>query len=121
MVIDTSFTTSGNLAWSQLTTLEQVEYNLVFYWSTRESTWYLSILDQNDNHLADWIRIVINSSLLRRFQASGQTPPGLLIAMDMSGTDAEIAQPSDLGSRAILSYTPSTDPGLVGFNLYTAA
>ena len=109
---------STNLYYDELVTLENREYLFEFFWSTRESCWYLSLYDQDNNPIALWIRVVVTWPLLRRF-AGSDIPPGLLMAVDQSGMNEDAQVPTDLGSRVILTYTTSDDPSLVGVDIRT--
>ena len=84
-----------SLLFEQLTQLDGREYLLRFVWSTRESTWYLNIYDQDENPIALGVRLVVNWPLLRRFR-DPRLPPGLLFLVDMSNTNQEVIDPIDI-------------------------
>ena len=123
LAIDTD---TPDLEYDEIVTLEGVEYLFSFYWSARESRWYLSLYDQDENPLALWIAIVISTTapgglrnLLRRF-VDPRLPAGLLYCYDASGQDTDIVLSSDLGERVPLIYITSDDPDLVGINIRAA-
>jgi hypothetical protein len=97
---------------TQIVQLEGVEYLFQFLWSDREACWYLNLSDQDENLLCAGIRIVIGWPLLRRCQWDLRTPPGLLMCVDMTGQNVEIATATDLGTRVLMFYTTSDDPSL---------
>jgi hypothetical protein len=101
-------TSSDVTFYEQQTQIEGLVYILQFYWSARESAWYLGIYDQGQNAIATGIRIVVDWPLLRRF-TDPRLPPGRLIALDMSNQMQEIQTQSDLGSRVLLTYISSDD------------
>jgi hypothetical protein len=103
-----------SLFYDQITQLEGVEYLFQFMWHPRESAWYIHLFDQDQNLLCGLIRLVVGFPLLRRFQHDPRTPPGCLMCIDYSQTNAEIAVPTDLGSRVDLMYITSDDPTLAG-------
>ncbi len=84
-----------------------------FYWSDRESCWYLDILDQDNNELAMGVRLVVNFPVLRRF-TDPRLPAGVLVAADMSCTNTDIEASTDLGSRVLLTYITADDPYVTG-------
>lgn len=105
-----------SLFYDQITQLEGREYLLEFFWSTRESAWYMNIYDQDENPLALFVRLVVNWPLLRRF-VDPRLPAGLLMCMDTSNTQREIEASTDLGTRCVLTYVSSDDPDLEGVNV----
>ena len=96
------------LAYDQLTQLEGVEYLLSFFWSARESAWYLSLYDQDENPIALSIKLVLGTSLLAKF-IDMRLPPGALMCYDTSGSGVDIASPGDLGTRIELDYFTSDE------------
>ena len=64
------------------TTIEGVEYRLLFDYVGREDRWYLSIADQDEVPLARGIKLVVNWPLLRRRHADPRLPPGELVVVD---------------------------------------
>lgn len=99
------------LLYDQLTQLEGFEYLLRFIWSDRERAWYLNMYDQDENPIALGIRLVCGVSLLRTF-VDPRLPPGLLFVTNLTGTDADLSQPSDLQTNFPLCYMTSDDPVL---------
>lgn len=99
--------------YDELTQLESLEYLLEFVWSTRESSWYLNIYDQDENSLAVGIKLLLNVDLLRRFP-DPRLPPGKLICVDQGSTALDIAASTDLGSSVLLMYVTSDDVALTG-------
>lgn len=117
-------TDTTSLFWDSIVPLEGTEYLFEFYWSSRESRWYLNIKNQSEDLLAGAIAIVVAPAvvpeiiqyrgLLQRYQVNGNVPPGRLYAVDMSGEDREIESSGDLGVRVPLLYVTSDDTLLTG-------
>lgn len=108
---------SDALAWRATIPLEGKEYVFDFYWSERETKWYLSLYNQNDDLLAGWMALNVSVAPLRRFRAQDNIPPGLLLVADTTGEDREITEPDELGARVILGYITSDDPLIAGQSL----
>ncbi len=102
-----------SLYYDQTTQLDGREYLMVFQWATREACWYLGLYDQNETPIALGIRLVVSWPLLRRFATDPRLPPGVLFCADLTGQNADIVEPTDLGSRVLLTYITSDDPDLV--------
>jgi hypothetical protein len=107
----------GSLSWDAIYPLEGVEYLLRFYWSTRNSKWYMSIFNQNNDPLALWMALNVNVAPLRRFRAQTNIPPGVFIVVDTTLQGKEILAPEDFGARVILAYVTSDDPLIAGVSL----
>lgn len=88
---------------TQKTTLDGKDYVLSFAWNQRESRWYLTIYDHEDNVLQGAVKVIADFPLTRRIASSDTAPPGVLMAVDL--TDAgDPPTRDDLGSRVILVY-----------------
>jgi len=59
-------------------------YNLKIYWNTRESTWYMDILDQDLEYLLMGLKLVPNFPLLQEYDRSF-IDYGNFILVDTSG------------------------------------
>lgn len=108
---------SDSLAWRATVPLEGVEYIFDYYWSERETKWYLSLYNQDNDLLAGWMALNVGVMPLRRFRAQSNIPPGVLLVVDTTEQDAEMTAPEELGERVILSYITSDDPVLDGVSL----
>ncbi len=108
---------SDALAWRATVPLEGVEYVLDYYWSTRETKWYLAIYNQDNTLLAGWMALNVGVRPLRRFRAQSNIPPGMMIVVDTTGQDLEIQSPDELGARVVLAYITSDDAVLQGVSL----
>jgi hypothetical protein len=95
-------TETAETNYSEIVEIEGREYVLRFDWSDRESIWYLSIYDQDENPLALSLRLVVGRSLLEG-KTDSRLPPGRMAAIDLSGTGAE-AGVDELGTRVVLAY-----------------
>jgi hypothetical protein len=109
-------TATDSTYWDQSVTLEGIEYLFEFFWSDRETCYYLNIYDQDENPIALLIRLVIDWRILRRF-SDPRLPPGILALSDTSGAGADIGARSDLGARVILFYVTSDDPDVAASTL----
>lgn len=92
----------------QRTDLEGREYVLQFDFSTRESVWYLSILDVGNVPLATGIKMVCNWPLTYRLPNPG-LPPGDLVVITKVEADETPPGLDDLaeGGRCELTYVTS--------------
>jgi hypothetical protein len=95
-------TSQTDTVYRQVTLLDGREYVLAFDWSARESEWYLSIFDQDENPLALGIKVVVGLPLLYR-ETNPALPPGLLAAIDLARGDLDPAV-DDFGTRVLLLY-----------------
>jgi hypothetical protein len=97
--------------WKMSVDLSKVRYQLYISWNTRMESWYMTILDINDNILVGSIRLVPDVMLLKKYRASvPELPPGDLVIFDLEGKmeTAEITR-DNLGSRFDLSYVISEE------------
>ncbi len=86
--------------------LEGATYLLELRWNERSTAWSLSISDVAGKLLVAGRRVVLGANLLGR-SADARLPPGILVAVDSSGTDQEAGR-DDLGGRVQLVYIEST-------------
>ena len=104
VVIPTSTTSQF---YKQQTTLDGQNYTLKFKWNAREEAWYLDILTDAEVAITYGIKIVTDFPLGRR-NPDPLMPPGLLIAIDTSGTETPPAI-DDFGTRVQLIYIEEDD------------
>lgn len=107
----------NSLSWDAIYPLEGVEYLLRFYWSTRNTKWYMSMFNQNNEPIALWMALNVDVAPLRRFRANTNIPPGIFVVVDTTGKGEEITAPEEFGARVILTYITSDDPTLAGVSL----
>ena len=99
-IITADFTQS----WLSFTaTLDGADYRFEFAWNTRAARWFLSIAAADGTPLVSGVAVVVDYPLLSRYVADG-VPPGVLMAVDMSGSGEEIIEQEDLGTRVQLMY-----------------
>jgi hypothetical protein len=110
ILIDTD---TDALQFDQLTQLEGFEYLLQFMWNDQDLGWYMNLGDQDGNQIASGVRLVCGVSLFRKF-TDPRLPPGVFTVENFSGTDADIAAPSDLQGNFSLVYITSDDIALTG-------
>jgi hypothetical protein len=97
--------------WKQSVDLSGVRYGLYFDWSTRMESWFMSVLNMNDEVLLGGIRLVPVIDLLEKYRASVPAlPPGILRVLDKESdtVTAEITR-DNLGVRFLLSYTETEE------------
>ena len=82
--------------------LDGVTFKLEFKFNVRGDTWYMTILDPNDNILRAGLRVVNEYTILRLWQEATR-PDGEIIAIPLGGqtTPATLEQ---LGEDVILTY-----------------
>ena len=98
-----------NPRWKQSVNLSNVRYRLYFSWNTRMRSWFMSVLDVDDNILLGGIRLVPKIDLLAKYRASVPgLPSGVLSVMDKQNdpATAEITR-DNLGIRFLLTYMES--------------
>ena len=96
-----------NPRWKQSVDLSNVRYRLYFSWNTRMRSWFMSILDGDDNTLLGGVRLVPEIDLLAKYRASVPgLPSGIISVLDRQSdpATAEITR-DNLGTRFLLSYT----------------
>lgn len=82
--------------------LEGRVYTLRLRWAGREERWYLDLSDEDRSPIYTGIAVVLNFPLGIRC-ASDRVFPGVLMASDTSGSNAEPTL-TDLGDRVKLLY-----------------
>lgn len=58
-------------------------FRLRFIWNSREQSWYMDILDQDDIEILTGIKLVINYELLLQYEAYDNLPKGEFILWDL--------------------------------------
>lgn len=99
--------------WNALYELSGRTYFIRFFWDARDGYWYISLFDQDEQPIAQGIKLVPNVRLLRRF-LDVRLPPGGLVLVDVTGA-ATAPGRNDLGIRHRLDYwdgDTTTDPVL---------
>jgi hypothetical protein len=71
--------------YQQRTRLEGRDYVLTFQFNQREARWYLTLADEAEDPIATGMKLLANWRLLRPYRYDPRTPPGELIASDISG------------------------------------
>lgn len=105
LLIPTSRTSPN---YEQRTTLDGREYVLRFRWSERSESWYLQLLDSDENVLTGMVRIVLNLDLLRLHRNVDGIPPGEIRAVDASGDELRPGF-NELGERVRLLYRTESE------------
>lgn len=95
-------TSNKESVYTQRTILDGVEYELQFRFNTRESNWYVDLLDTDGNYLAAGRKVVVDS-VLWKGETSDSMFPGFLYAIDstLRGNEAGLR---DLRDRVWLMY-----------------
>ena len=83
--------------------LDGTLYNFNFYWNTRDSAWYMDILDNNNNMIHASFKLVVGYALLTQWQAYA-VPPGQLIIYNLANNANTPLNLSSLGSQYMLLY-----------------
>ena len=78
--------TSVDPFYTQRTSLEGRDYILTFYWSTRESCWYLDISTESATQIVAGLKLVCHMPLLYRI-ASEDRPPGEMMVISKDDLD----------------------------------
>lgn len=85
--------------------LEDRDYTLRFWYSTRQERYYLSIYDEDETPLVLGLKLVTNLALLRYYHHRDNVPPGELM-VTCATTDASPPKFGELGAdqRCQLTY-----------------
>lgn len=89
-------------SFKQRVELDDSEFVLKFDWNTRQSRWYVSLMDGNENPLVMGLNLVANFPLFNRFKGT-QYPDGTMMLMDATGSWQECGR-DGLGSTHYLIY-----------------
>jgi hypothetical protein len=97
----------GTLSYRQSTPLDGVVFVLRFDWNARDSNWYLSVHDADDEPISGCVgrKLVADYPVLQRSVAEGR-PAGDLLVVSGSGEDPGLFE---LGDGSILTYVPIAD------------
>lgn len=60
-------------------------YTIWLAWNQFASSWYLSLFDAEEEQIAVGLRIVSNWPMLRYYGYDPRTPPGEIVAQDLTG------------------------------------
>jgi hypothetical protein len=91
--------------WITSIELDGIQYTLRFDWSTRESLWYMDILDLDGNAILTSICLLPSYYLLAQYIGVPNIPPGEFILLDEeSNIDTAIVTYDNLGDRFKLNY-----------------
>lgn len=106
MIVPTK--SDGTPYYTQRVNLDGQDYQFQFQWSTRQSRWYLSLLDANGDLLVGSMKLVVNWPLLRYYHGRAGVPTGELWVVTLGTSDAppgidELGE----GLRCELSYYPA--------------
>jgi hypothetical protein len=97
----------GSKHYSQRTTLDGRDFNLLFQYNDRQATWRLSVLDEEGSPIASGRRIVCNINLFRFIGHNPLAPPGELYAIDTTDDDSPPGVDElGIGKRVQLLYFP---------------
>lgn len=89
----------------QTVTLEGRDYQLDFVWNTRESFWYMSIKDEEGNHIRSGLKAVCNFPVTRLWK-DAERPPGQFIFLDTRDIPVD-PDLDELGVEIPLTYEES--------------
>lgn len=97
----------------QTVEFDGVIVGLRLWWNARAQRWILDVTDQAGAEIASGLGLVIGRSLLARFGARPDMPPGSLVAVDTSGAGREAGR-DDLGDRVRLVYADAAELAAAG-------
>ena len=117
-IIPTSTTLSD---YRQTTSLDGRDYILRLLYNQREGTWFLSLYDEEEDPIAESLKVVVSFSLLRLL-TDPRKPPGILMAFDTTAPTPAAGEKllaldpglGDLGERVILSYFTEAEAAELG-------
>ncbi len=82
--------------------LDGITYTLAFKWNRRDESWVMSLFLPDGTMLASNRKVVLGMPLLRG-EIDARLPPGVLMAVDSTATNAEPAR-DEFGKRVFLAY-----------------
>lgn len=92
---------------SQEMTLDDTPYTLHFLYNTFTLQWTISIIDLDEVHIIDGLKLVLNSNLFAQYPAAG-LPAGELYCIDTTENETEITR-DNLGDTVQLIYVPEAE------------
>ena len=95
---------------TQEVTLDNTPFNLRFAWISRTGAefWMMDILSIDNDELLTGRRLVIQGEYLRQ-HAGRNLPPGMMSAVDETGSTAPIEQDDFLNGRVNLVYSTESE------------
>lgn len=93
---------ANSASFKQRIELDAKEFVIQIGWNTRQSRWYISLMDANENPLVMGITLVANYPLFNRFKGT-QYPQGVMMLFDGTGNWSECNR-DGLGSSHYLTY-----------------
>jgi hypothetical protein len=90
--------------------LDGRDYLFTFLWNQREARWYFNLLDEENVLIAASVKVICDIALLRFYEFDPRTPPGVLIAMDLTDDNSPPGfDELGIGRRVELTYYPATE------------
>lgn len=98
-----TFTEYG--AFKYLIDLDGVRYLLRYWWSSRNTSWYLSVYTSDGELIAGGMRLNLGKLIfLRDGVVDERLPPGKIALIDRSGEGRDIETQTELGERVAIIY-----------------
>lgn len=94
----------GTPSWQQRVSLDGQNYYLSCVLNERLNRWFFSMSDDTQTPIIEGRKILASKNLLRGI-AAGNRPPGVLMAVDLSGKDRN-PNYTTLGTEIALVYVP---------------
>lgn len=82
--------------------LENSTYFIEMRWNGRDGAWYMSVMKEDETPIRMGIKVVLGTFLGRR-SVNPKFPPGILVAVDLTGEGRD-ATLDDLGTRVVVYY-----------------
>lgn len=89
------------------TQLVETQYILDVRWNTRDAAWYMDLLQEDETPIRMGIKLVLGSPLGAR-TTDQAFPPGVFIAVDLSGAGRD-ATLDDMGVRVVVMFYTSDE------------
>jgi hypothetical protein len=106
IVIPTSQTESD---YTQVVTLEGVDYQLFFHWNARQPGWYCEIRDTDGTLIAAAKKLVLGTFIFEH-DKDERMPPGAFLLIDTTESGREPGL-RDLGTRVVFIYVEAAEEG----------
>lgn len=84
-------------------------FHLKFNWNAREESWYMNILDQDQNPILTGIKMVVNYLLLNQYQYISDLPQGNFLLYDLEKIPGGVVTFDNLGKRYQLLFASNIE------------
>lgn len=84
--------------------LDNTVFRFLFDWNDRESAWYVTIADPDENIIQSGIKLVVDYNLLKQHDYNTNLPNGVLLVLDLEDHPEDRINFDDFGTRWIFMF-----------------